>query len=430
MNLMITLCYYNIYRGRVKYLILVGICLRMIFDGENMEHDYAWISEPLNIGSKIVSFIWVLFPCISILLLYRLYNHTDVFHVLFKSNINLFSFKPGAFRRTHVWQCMLTLINDILLIIYWFCIGTKGFLRNNSDNNNSIIFSNLWIIPTLIGLIVLCQLGLWLEQTQRLQKRKIFITYLLMSIIQLWFIICPCLCILLGPNSHIFIISLMIITYFLTFFETKWTPVVISFQNKVNYNKWIDPNGSSYINILSIYDIWFGWLLYHYMFFITGHKCNFQLKSIKAAFVGGFEFNFYRSGSLTALEQFSGQFFAFLFIPTLIISKVYYRFYAYYINKTWRALEPNEIIKMLDCIAYNMCKNVYILCIFSTLFVLCSMINSFIHRRHLLVWDIFAPKLVFDIIQITIIDIFTVINLLLIRYLVRDLQRKLPFHMD
>merc|ERR1719291_432802 len=103
------------------------------------------------------------------------------------------------------------------------------------------------------------------------------------------------LCIVLGPNSHSLIILIFAALYFLCFADAN--------------------------DAVNDYQVWIGWLLHNYLFFVTGHRTNFSQISWKAAYIGGVEYNFVRALVLTVLHQISGHLFAFLFVPILIMYK-------------------------------------------------------------------------------------------------------------
>merc|ERR550525_1733223 len=76
------------------------------------------------------------------------------------------------------------------------------------------------------------------------------------------------------------------------------------------------------LSVVSNFELWIGWLLHQYLFFVTGHRCQFSQISFKAAYVGLFPYNFARALVLTLLHQFSGHLFAFLIIPILVMSRL------------------------------------------------------------------------------------------------------------
>lgn len=92
-------------------------------------------------------------------------------------------------------------------------------------------------------------------------------------------------------------------------------------------------------------------------FYATGHRCNIQSLRISSAFIGFDEYNFWINGVLLSLNTLTGYF--------LVLS----------------CKESKEIKYFMIhyCVA-----------------VCCTLLNTFVNGRHLMVWSIFAPKFIFD----------------------------------
>ena len=142
--------------------------------------------------------------------------------------------------------------------------------------------------------------------------------------------------------------------------------------------------------------------------------------------MGGLEFSQARATLLVLFSYLAGHLVATFFIPTLLCGKIYLRTKSLEslinVNLTDTIEIPNDKIdirdevygRMSDSIRYNLARTTYFFSLFSTVFVTCSMINCFIHRRHLMVWAVFAPKLIFDFAHVMIIDVFFIINIVAI----------------
>jgi Type I phosphodiesterase / nucleotide pyrophosphatase len=107
-------------------------------------------------------------------------------------------------------------------------------------------------------------------------------------------------------------------------------------------------------------------------FYTTGHRCNIQSLIIPSAFIGFDEFNIYISGALLTLNTL-GSFFLCSWTFT---------------NDSYEKSGKFTII-------------------FYLVSILCTTLNTFINSRHLMVWSVFAPKYLFDVvIFITVWSLF------------------------
>ena len=359
------------------YIIPIALSIRWmgLSTLNEMEPDYPWLSQ-IEAKYWIIemhSYFNVVFPTFIIpLILFYLYYKYKLINIL------------------NITQCLLVFISELSLLIYWILIGDEGYLRVQNNENHKGSHEHLWIFPTVIWSSLFIQLILWYVQMKSLSLR---VNYAMILLIQLLIIFNSSLCLVLGANSHMIIIYILIVLYFLTFIQSSQI---------------ID----KHLVVINNYEIYIGWLLYHYLFFVTGHRCNFSQISWKAAYIGAFDYNFTRAGILTFVHQISGQLFSFLIIPILIFSRVCTDKY------------NNDLKYMVSSIKYNLCKYIYISITLSTIFVLCSMCNCYMHRRHLLVWDIFAPKIIFDMVDILIIDILSAISVLLVSFILSNLTKK------
>ena len=100
------------------------------------------------------------------------------------------------------------------------------------------------------------------------------------------------------------------------------------------------------------------------LFYSSGHRCSFPSLQIAAAFTGFESFNFYISGVLLLLNTAS---------CLLLLLRVYEGFGP---QRAWTVQYVT-------------------LCFLVTL--LMTTLNTYVNRRHLMVWPIFAPKYIFDL---------------------------------
>lgn len=92
-------------------------------------------------------------------------------------------------------------------------------------------------------------------------------------------------------------------------------------------------------------------------FYATGHRCNIQSLRISSAFIGFDEYNFWLNGILLSLNTLTSYFIVFT------------------------CKHPTEIKYFMIHYSVTIC---------------CTLLNTFVNGRHLMVWSIFAPKFIFD----------------------------------
>ncbi len=104
----------------------------------------------------------------------------------------------------------------------------------------------------------------------------------------------------------------------------------------------------------------------------------------------------------------SGHILAVFFIPSIICLKLY------------RRNELNKIKRWFpkDTLSLNISRFIILCQIFSSFNIICTMVNGYIHRRHLMVWAIFAPKVIFDIVHIGTIDLLLIVLCFVLRAIV------------
>ncbi|XP_004508065.1 GPI ethanolamine phosphate transferase 3 isoform X2 [Cicer arietinum] len=123
------------------------------------------------------------------------------------------------------------------------------------------------------------------------------------------------------------------------------------------------------------------------LFFCSGHWCAFDGLRYGAAFIGFEEFSLVRQAILLAIDTFGFSIILPVFgLPFLVVTK--------YQNNLGKHLLFTQLSQMYT--TYGL-----ITAVISTFTILCVTI----HRRHLMVWGLFAPKFVFDVFQLILTDI-------------------------
>ncbi|PIN13319.1 Glycosylphosphatidylinositol anchor synthesis protein [Handroanthus impetiginosus] len=125
------------------------------------------------------------------------------------------------------------------------------------------------------------------------------------------------------------------------------------------------------------------------MFFSTGHWCAFDGLRYAAAFVGFDEFNLIRQAILLTIDTFGFSHILPIFaLPLLVVC-------------CYPLMQNKQIFSMRLSQVYLMYG--FITAITVTFTMLCVTIQ----RRHLMVWGLFAPKFVFDVVGLLLGDILT-----------------------
>ena len=110
-------------------------------------------------------------------------------------------------------------------------------------------------------------------------------------------------------------------------------------------------------------------------FYTTGHRCNIQSLIYSSAFIGFDEFQIVISGLLLSLNTLSS-------------------FFACIAAKT-----------------ENYSKFLKFVMLFYLVAVVCTLCNTLVNCRHLMVWSVFAPKFLFDIVFFVVVWILCLVML-------------------
>lgn len=126
------------------------------------------------------------------------------------------------------------------------------------------------------------------------------------------------------------------------------------------------------------------------LFFCTGHWCAFDGLRYGAAFIGFDEFILIRQAILLTIDTFGFSHILPIFgLPFLVARQ-------YMLSKTKLG---KEFLLMRLCQEYMMYGLIMATAV--TVMMLCVTI----HRRHLMVWGLFAPKFVFDVVGLLLTDV-------------------------
>ncbi|GAB2265520.1 hypothetical protein Dimus_000570 [Dionaea muscipula] len=137
------------------------------------------------------------------------------------------------------------------------------------------------------------------------------------------------------------------------------------------------------------------------LFFCTGHWCAFDGLRYGAAFIGFDEFILVRQAILLAIDTFGFSHILPVFgLPVLV---------AYSLPNQQTKQTQASVLFVRLALVYMMYG--FITALSATFTVLCVTI----HRRHLMVWGLFAPKYVFDVLGLIVTD--TLICLAVLYYI-------------
>lgn len=126
------------------------------------------------------------------------------------------------------------------------------------------------------------------------------------------------------------------------------------------------------------------------LFFYTGHWCTFDGLRYGAAFIGFDDFNLIRQGFLLAIDTFGiSHILPILGLPFLLVLRCPFSSQSQGRSAFFATLTEVFLI-------YGLITSVT-----TTFTIICVMIQ----RRHLMVWGLFAPKYVFDVVGLILTDV-------------------------
>ncbi|KAI0488978.1 hypothetical protein KFK09_028819 [Dendrobium nobile] len=126
------------------------------------------------------------------------------------------------------------------------------------------------------------------------------------------------------------------------------------------------------------------------LFYYTGHWCTFDGLRYAAAFIGFEHFNIVQQGILLAIDTFGvSHIIPVLSIPFLVISK----------HQISKKKQPDGLLFI------NLTQAFLIYGLITAFTTTLTIICVTIQRRHLMVWGLFAPKYVFDVLGLLLTDV-------------------------
>lgn len=127
------------------------------------------------------------------------------------------------------------------------------------------------------------------------------------------------------------------------------------------------------------------------LFFCTGHWCAFDGLRYAAAFIGFDEFNLIRQAILLTIETYGfSLILPIIALPSLVV-----------------CLQTRQPVHRVAISSLQICQVYLIYGVVMAVSVTFSMLCVTIQRRHLMVWGLFAPKFVFDVVGLILCDLLT-----------------------
>ncbi|XP_078435791.1 alkaline-phosphatase-like family protein isoform X2 [Wolffia australiana] len=249
-----------------------------------------------------------------------------------------------------------TFINCFLIALHWICASNVSSTQNRLRNVGLYLIPRL-IYATDIGMVfilILTQIFIWKKSMIRIAS--VATLCVLSSTILL----------LSGRQSPV--AALIFVIGALCIIRSQKTSGGI-LENPIPVLKWC--------------------LLAICLFFYTGHWCAFDGLRYGAAFVGFDQFDLIRQGILLSIETFGFSHILPIFgLPLLVL---------FYHQQPWSSRERQSFHSdlILVFLIYG-----FISAVTTTLTVVCVTIQ----RRHLMVWGLFAPKFVFDVVALILTD--------------------------
>jgi phosphatidylinositol glycan class O len=141
------------------------------------------------------------------------------------------------------------------------------------------------------------------------------------------------------------------------------------------------------------------------MFYATGHRAEFNALQFASAFIGFDEYNFWSGVAIIGMNTWVGTVVLSLTYGLLALS-----------GSAPATSEPSSSFAKITALRLFL----------HTLWLLNGMASTHIQRRHLMVWRVFAPKYVFDALNVIIADVFAAAAVLLFHVATQRLRSKPP----
>ncbi|KAG9460009.1 hypothetical protein H6P81_004517 [Aristolochia fimbriata] len=263
-----------------------------------------------------------------------------------------------------------TFLSYILIAVYWtfeskilaISVGVEGNVKN--------------FIPRVIYAIGFAQLALLLfcrifKQKDMTSDYCESVMIRAIAMISIW---SPTVMVVLGRQGPFVALVLIMAVWCITSLQkvahdTKGDTVVGSFVS--------EPISVTQMSLLAVC-----------LFFYTGHWCTFDGLRYGAAFVGFDDFNIVRQGILLSIDTFGLSHILPIFcLPFLVALK-------HPLGNQRKEIFFADLTKVF--LMYGL-----ITAVTTTFTIICVTI----HRRHLMVWGLFAPKYVFDVVSLILTDV-------------------------
>jgi len=165
-------------------------------------------------------------------------------------------------------------------------------------------------------------------------------------------------------------------------------------------------------NVTSSFDIPFiyavvTYLLTLHIFFRTGHQSTLQSIDWSLAFIGQKELNFIKGGFTMVLNTLSGEIISCLFIPLFVF---------------WKQETTNDYEKPM---VKSICKSFIKYSVAYGFPQVMSVISAGSHKRHLMLWRVFAPRYMIGGISLCFVQVFSIISIIAIIIMIKGITKHL-----
>eukprot|EP00501_MAST-03F_sp_TOSAG23-6_P000670 GSMAST32.ASY1.ANO1.697.1 assembled CDS len=387
---------------------------------------YAWLAIRRNVGgplgcSEAPSYIGSLIPLLLIPFIFRLRLNTLVEQYTRTKNNNIQKSTTNCnilWGNSYAIVLIVSTLSNVSVYFYWYLSSLSHDAETNTTTlhhgkqnigdaehiNDDIILITL---PRFIFVACICVFlctFITFPKIQYEEKKKCIGNFgLSQSIITEYLFllrILPFLTLLAlvqGPASPIVIVFAICAAGGMLSIIRDLSAVKNFTMHVIKKSKMQRNNNSTEIYLSNTYSVgciicWWMSLIINF-YYSTGHDYQFSSLQYNCGYIGLRNFNLYGSGGLVWLNTVGGHLIGIISL---------------YIN-------DDTVILWRD--AYNLAVNYsLILCVLiSGTFLAAAAFTAFIHRRHLMVWAIFAPKLVCET-GLTITTNFIVLAIAVFRY--------------
>jgi hypothetical protein len=269
-------------------------------------------------------------------------------------------------------QSVMCCLNSLVLAIHWFIQYSSIYAINLNVKFVSKTLAKFVLVSPLFQFI-------WFFRKAYAARKQNSLDKIHISSFEVISIIYPLLSILHGSKFPIIFLSFIFLCQAISPISSD---SVKCYSNLILFHAKRIKNKLMFDVSLIIY----AWLFSLLLFFSSGHRCEFSKLQITSAFVGFDSFNYWRSGALLILNTFSapllGNGIALLISNwNLIITA-----------KDEKDESERNQRDTFTLLVRPMAIHLFLYCLRCAL----TCINAYDKKRHLMVWDIFAPKFVFD----------------------------------